>query len=279
MKRNEKTKRLVESSLMIALGTVLSILPIVEMPYGGSVTVASMLPCLLIAYRHGLGWGLGTGAVYAVLQQLLGLKNLSYFTTWQSIVAIILLDYLIAFVVIGFGGIFRRVIKQQNLSLAAGALLASVLRYICHVISGATVWAGLSIPTEAALAYSLGYNATYMIPETIVLVLVAYYLGTVMDFRRETPVRMAMPESGNKEAGVLGAIAMLIGVVASVVDVSLIFAHLQNPETGSFDITMLAAEPFVESFWLTVVVITAVALAGIAVLLFRRRAVLTNAAE
>jgi hypothetical protein len=56
--------------------------------------------------------------------------------------------------------------------------------------------------------------------------------------------------------------------------VSLIFANLQNPESGSFDITMLAAEPFVESFWLTVVVITVVALLGIAVLLLRRRALL-----
>ena len=160
MTRREKTKKLVECSLMIALGTVLSILPLFEMPYGGSITLASMLPCLLIAYRHGMAWGLGASAVYAVVQQLLGLKNLSYFTTWQSIVAIILLDYLIAFVVIGFGGIFRKSIQRQNLSMASGALVACVLRYICHVISGATVWAGLSIPTQAALAYSFSYNAT-----------------------------------------------------------------------------------------------------------------------
>ena len=273
MKRNEKTKKLVESALMIALGTVLSILPIVEMPYGGSVTVASMLPCLLIAYRHGTLWGLGTGAVYALLQQLLGLKNLTYFTTWQSVVAIILLDYLLAFVVIGLGGVFRKRIANQALSLSAGALLACVLRYACHVISGATVWAGLSIPTEAALVYSFGYNATYMIPETIVLVLVAYYLGSVMDFNRELPVRK-LQDTGCKEAAILNAIAVLLGVVAAIIDVSLIFANLQNPESGSFDITMLTAEPFVESFWLTVVVITAVALAGIAVLLLRRRALL-----
>ena len=273
MKRNEKTRKLVESALMIALGTVLSILPIVEMPYGGSVTVASMLPCLLIAYRHGTLWGLGTGAVYAILQQLLGLKNLTYFTTWQSVVAIVLLDYLLAFVVIGLGGIFRKAIPHQAMSLSAGALLACVLRYICHVISGATVWAGLSIPTEAALAYSFGYNATYMIPETIVLVLVAYYLGSVMDFRRELPVRM-LQDTGCKEATTLNAIAVLLGVVAAIVDVSLIFANLQNPKSGSFDITMLTAKPFVESFWLTVVIVTAVALAGIAVLLLRRRTLL-----
>ena len=87
------------------------------MPYGGSVTLASMLPCLLIAYRHGTAWGLGTAFVHAVVQQLLGLKNLSYFTTWQSVVAVIVLDYLLAFVVIGLGGMFRKRIAQQNLAL------------------------------------------------------------------------------------------------------------------------------------------------------------------
>ena len=94
-----------------------------------------------------------------------------------------------------------------------------------------------------------------------------------MDFRRELPVRM-LQDTGCKEATALNAIAVLLGVVAAIVDVSLIFANLQNPESGSFDITMLTAEPFVESFWLTVVIVTAVALAGIAVLLLRRRTLL-----
>ena len=150
MKSTVRTKKLVECALLVAVGTVLSLFSVVQMPYGGSVTLASMLPVILIAYRHGLGWGLGSGAVYAVVQQLLGLKNLSYFTTWQSIVAVILLDYMIAFVVTGLGGVFRRVVKQQNLALVYGSILVGVLRYVCHVISGATVWAGLSIPREYA---------------------------------------------------------------------------------------------------------------------------------
>ena len=139
MKSTVRTKKLVECALLVAVGTVLSLFSVVQMPYGGSVTLASMLPVILIAYRHGLGWGLGSGAVYAVVQQLLGLKNLSYFTTWQSIVAVILLDYMIAFVVTGLGGVFRRVVKQQNLALVYGSILVGVLRYVCHVISGATV--------------------------------------------------------------------------------------------------------------------------------------------
>ena len=265
MKRNEKTKRLVESSLMIALGTVLSILPIVEMPYGGSVTVASMLPCLLIAYRHGTLWGLGTSLVYAVLQQLLGLKHLSYFTTWQSVVAIILLDYLVAFVVIGLGGIFRRPIKRQNLSLAAGALLASVLRYICHVISGATVWAGLSIPTEAALIGSFAYNATYMVPETLILLLVLFYLSEAMDLSSRAPRRIARAHTRTTAAfaAVLCGGVLLLG--ACVYSVIAIFSALQI--SGTLSVSGLAAVPWL---WVGLAVLIGLAAFGASVLIASR---------
>ena len=154
MKTHQKTKALAECALMVAFATVLSIVPLAQLPYGGSITIASMLPIVLISYRRGLLWGTGAGLVFGVIQQLLGLSNLSYFTTWQSIVAIILLDYLVAFGVAGLGGAFRKQVKTPCYALLLGAVLASLLRYLCHVVSGATVWAGLSIPTEAALAYS-----------------------------------------------------------------------------------------------------------------------------
>lgn len=269
MKSTVKTKKLVECALLVAVGTVLSLFSVVQMPYGGSVTLASMLPVILISYRHGIGWGLGSGAVYAVVQQLLGLKNLSYFTTWQSIVAVILLDYVLAFVITGLGGIFRHTVKRQNLALVYGSFLVGVLRYACHVISGATVWAGLSIPTEAALIYSLGYNATYMIPETVVLMLAAYYIGSLLDFRREQPVRLSLAERGNRVADLLAALSGLLAVAAMTVDVALIFSHIQNAD-GDFDITGLHVERFAGSFWMGVVIVTAVAAVGVVALFAAR---------
>lgn len=274
MKRHERTRILVECALMVALGTVLSIFPLVEMPYGGSVTLASMLPCLLIAYRHGTAWGLGTAFVHAVVQQLLGLKNLSYFTTWQSVVAVIVLDYLLAFVVIGLGGMFRKRIAQQNLALASGAVVVCVLRYICHVISGATVWAGLSIPTQAALAYSFSYNATYMIPEAIVLAVTAYYLGSVLDFGRELPTRMPSKQ-GQGLPDLLFALALLSAAVGVIVDIVLIGFHLQNPESGVLDFSLLAV-PFVGSFWLAVVIVTNACLLVCVGLLIARKMILSR---
>lgn len=60
MQKN-KTRRLIETAVMLALATVLSVLKIAELPYGGSVTFASMLPLAIIAYRYGAGWGLLSG--------------------------------------------------------------------------------------------------------------------------------------------------------------------------------------------------------------------------
>ena len=273
MKQTMRTRKMVEAALLVALATVLSVLKIAELPYGGSITLASMFPILLLSYRHGVRWGLGGGLVYSVLQQLLGLNNLSYFTTWQSVVAIIFLDYIIAFTVVGLGGIFRRVTEKQNLALGTGALFVCVLRYLCHVVSGATVWAGLSIPDSAAIGYSLIYNATYMIPETIVLVAVAHYLGSLLDFRRDQPVRLVREQNAPAEVGVLSLLAGVFALIGTVVDVSLIFPRLQNAETGEFDLTGLAVtDGLADSFWLPVIIVSGVcALACVGLLIARAR--------
>lgn len=260
--KTKTVKALVESAVMVALATVLSFLKIVDLPYGGSVTLASMLPIAIIAYRHGAGWGLGAGLVNAVIQQLLGLKNLSYATTWQAALAIIMLDYIIAFTVVGLAGVFRKAVKNQAASLTLGCVLACVLRYICHVAVGATVWAGLSIPTQAALSYSFIYNATYMLPETIILVVAALYLGSTVDFRAEMPTRIkqqSVPETAAWTAPVAG----LSIVVAVIFDVSSVFRHLQDAETGEFTITKIADVDWVGVIVVTVcaVFISAIALA------------------
>lgn len=233
LKTSKQIRAMTECSIMIALSTVLSLVKIIDMPYGGSVTIASMLPIVIAVYRHGMGWGLGAALVNSAIQLLLGLNTLSYFTTWQSIIAIILLDYIVAFSVFALAAIFKKIEKRQNYALLYGVLLCSLLRYLCHVISGATVWAGLSIPTEAALLYSLSYNATYMLPETIVLASVCAYITSVVDFKSKIPTRM---KNRNMEKGevyaTLGSGLLFVGTI--IADVCIIFPHLQDPENGEF---------------------------------------------
>ena len=256
---------------MIAFATVLGIFPLAQLPYGGSVTVASMLPIVLISYRHGIKWGMGAGFIFGVIQQLLGLSNLSYFTTWQSIVAIVLLDYLVAFSVVGIAGVFRRFSFLQRDALLLGSLFGSILRYLCHVISGATVWAGLSIPTEAALAYSLAYNATYMVPEAIVLCIASYYLGSMLDFGKEEITRLPTVQTASRGANILVALAGLVGGGALVFDTVMIFSRMQDAETGEFNISLLQVERFAGSFWMAVVIVTGVAVLAVGVMLAVRR--------
>ena len=231
-----KTIRLTETAVMLSFATVLSILPLLELPYGGSVTVCSALPLLVISYRHGCKWGVFAGVVYGILQMLLGMKNVMYFTTPLSIAAVILLDYVLAFAALGLGGAFRKTLKNQTLALVCGGILALLLRYILHTVAGATVWAGLSIPSQAALAYSLAYNATYMIPETLVSVLGTVLVSRVLDFRNETVGKATKNEGFNW--WLVGATAVLIATL--IFDVCTVFAQLQNPETGEFIISGLA---------------------------------------
>ena len=232
-------KVLVECVVMVALATVLSLIKLYELPYGGSVTAASMLPILIIAYRHGTGVGLGTALVYGVIQQLLSLKTLGYVSTWQSTVAVIMLDYVVAFAVIGLGGIFRKKGRSAASALLWGGLFVCILRYICHVISGATVWAGISIPTKAALIYSFSYNATYMLPETVILLAVTVYIASVLDFDAELPVRI----KGNTQdpvALVLPAVGGLCVAAAIVFDAVKILPLMQDAESGEMKFELLA---------------------------------------
>ena len=240
--KQSRIRILTECSLLIALGTVLSVLKLVDMPYGGSVTPAAMFPILVFAYRHGIKWGLGGATVYAVLQQLLGLENLSYFTTWQSIVGIILLDYIVAYVAVGLGGIFRYVEKNQSLALFYGAILVSALRYVCHVISGAILWVtcDFAIPDGAEVIYSIGYNATYMIPEAIILCTAALYLGSVLDFSRAVPVRIKA-QALDRAGAVLRILGGLFAVFSAIFAVITVSPAFQDPESGAFTLSLLAS--------------------------------------
>lgn len=250
--KQQKMLRLVESGLMLSAATVLSMIKVLDLPYGGSITAFSALPLLLVAYRHGVVWGLFTAFAHSLLQLLLGASTLSYATSAAAAVAIILLDYLLAFTALGLGGIFRRRCQSQGTALVWGAVLTGGIRYLCHVIAGCTVWAGLSIPTTAALTYSLAYNATYMIPEIIVTALGAFYLSRAVNLREQTPTRAkTAPINRAGFALSLAGKAALLG--AAVWDVVEIFSPLQNPETGDFVIQNLSLVD-----WPTVGIVTAV---------------------
>lgn len=175
---------LTESAIMVALATVLSYLKIWSSPYGGSVTLLSMVPIILLSLRRGVKVGLGAGVVYSLIQLLQSLSNVSYMPTATAIVMCVALDYILPFTLLGLGGMYRgiRFAKKDgtNLMIAAalGALTVTVLRYICHTVVGATVWYELDLewyaddPTHIVNLYgpwvfSIIYSAIYMVPEIV----------------------------------------------------------------------------------------------------------------
>lgn len=235
---NKKVVWLCESAIMIAAATVLSIIAIIKMPFGGDVTACSMLPIILVAYRYGVKKGLFVGFIYGIVQMLLGFNNLSYATTLTAAFMIVAFDYLFAFGVLGFAGAFK---KSGNKGIAMGSILVCFLRYICHVISGCTVWAGVSIPTADGLKYSLVYNAAYMIPESIVTIAVIVYLASILDLSNERIGRITKSSEKTSIKDILKPISSLLLIFAASFDAVLIFSSIQT--ASGFNIANIKSAP------------------------------------
>ncbi len=230
---------LCECAIMVALAAALSMIKLLDLPYGGSVTAFSIVPIVVISYRHGVKWGLLTGFVFSLIQMLTGLSSLSYATSMAAAIAIIMLDYVLAFTCIGFAGMFRNIIKNPVASAVTGTITVCVIRYIFHVISGCTVWAGVSIPSSDGLIYSLSYNATYMIPETIINAAVVFWLFGCLNFRSQKIERAQKQQ--RTVAGIVCSSAAVLSIIAAViVDAIAAFGKLQNPESGELDITLIS---------------------------------------
>ena len=172
-------RRFVECALMVAIATVLSLFQI-ELPFGGGLTICSMLPIILISHRHGVKWGLGTAFAYSLIQLVIGLKNVAYGETFLMSVGIILLDYVIAYTVLGLSGIFNKVFRDSSkpTAVVVGVLVTFSLRFLCHLLSGAWIWdvwmpeEFMNLPMTNPWVYSALYNGWYMLGEMVLTVVV-----------------------------------------------------------------------------------------------------------
>ncbi len=206
-----KTKRLTESAMLLAVAIVLELVSkmfIPEMPFGGQVTLVSMLPVVLISYRHGVKWGLVAGVTYALLEMAIGAKTVAaafqpgYFGDGIMLLnafIMCVLDYLVAFTVLGLGGMFRNRFEKPGTALMAGSAVALSARYLAHIASGYILFSGwaewfftqegfpawgaalvASLSPEAlGLTYSVVYNGFYMIPEIVCTMIVSVLLARI----------------------------------------------------------------------------------------------------
>ena len=134
-----------------------------EMPQGGSVTLASMLPIMLFSAAYGVGPGLLAGAAYGLLQYLQG--------GWFVHPIQFLLDYPVAFALIGLAGLYKVLPKQwERWSLYAAMVIGALGRALSATLAGILYW-------DTAPWASLVYNGTYLIPDTLICIVVAIFVG------------------------------------------------------------------------------------------------------
>jgi len=217
----QKVRRLTVSAMMLALATVLAIvcayIPFLNLPFGGGFTVASMLPIVIVAYMYGTKWGLFTAGCYSVIQIILSLTQgaggtvmalfmpaSDDFMGYGAAVAIIVIDYIVAYTVLGLGGIFRERIENKTGALVLGTVVSLALRYLAHILSGYIfygAWAEWFFTQEGfyaignlildafsgnmlSIVYSVFYNGLFMIPEIVITALAAVAVARIPQIKK-----------------------------------------------------------------------------------------------
>ena len=163
-------RALCEGAIFVALAQVLGYIKLFELPQGGSVGIG-MLPIFIYCARWGFGPGMLASFAYSVLQLLL---DGAYAWGWQSILG----DYLLAFTVLGFAGLFHK----QKYGFFIGSAVGSAARFIVHYLTGVLVWGEYMPETFFGMTmttpwfYSALYNGSYMALDLVMCLLIGWLL-------------------------------------------------------------------------------------------------------
>ncbi len=185
------TRSIVYGAISIALSFALSYARLFRLPQGGSVTFASLLPLMVYCCMFGTRRGLIVCTIYGVMQAL---QDPYIIHPMQF-----LLDYPLAFGLIGISGIFmeKGVFKGKKIvAFLLGGIVAVVLRYLCHVCSGAFAFAAYT-DFSACLVYSLGYNSFAFVD-----MLIALIAGSILFASKSFSALMQKSSDLNKAAEV-----------------------------------------------------------------------------
>ena len=160
----KKTRILTECAVGIALAVLCSFIKVWEMPQGGSIAL-TMVPLFIISYRRGASAGILSGAVYGIISLLFA--GVVYHPMS------ILLDYVLAFGIIGISGLFKKNLSGIILGTSAGV----AGRFISSLISGAVLFGSYAPEGQNPWIYSFIYQATYLIPELIICLVILIFMN------------------------------------------------------------------------------------------------------
>ena len=157
------------TAMSIALFAVSDLLPW-PYAYGGGFSIFAQVPIIIYSYRRGIKNGVSAALVLSVYQLLTGLKNFAWVSGIAAYLIVALADYIIAFGCLGFGGAFKGKLKNPATELTVGSIVVCFVRFICHFISGVTIWTDYCPADMIVPVYSLLYNGSFMLAETIITV-------------------------------------------------------------------------------------------------------------
>jgi thiamine transporter len=168
------TRVLTEAALAVALAFVLGLVALFKMPLGGSVSL-EMIPLILLALRQGVVVGTVAGVAYGLLDLVI---EPFMFHPVQ-----VLLDYPLAFGVLGLAGLF----KPTVLGAILGTTVAVLARFACHFVSGVVFFASYAPEGWNVYLYSAAYNAAYLAPSLGIALVVVVLLLKALEGAQPSP--------------------------------------------------------------------------------------------
>lgn len=157
------TQQIVFCAVAIALAYVCSYISLVKLPFGGSITLFSMLFIVLIGYWYGPKVGIIAGLAYGILQFL----QEPYVLNFVQVCC----DYILAFAALGVSGFFRR----QKHALIKGYIAGIMARGLFHVIGGYLFWMSSmpeNFPASLTAVYPIVYNYSYILAEGVITIII-----------------------------------------------------------------------------------------------------------
>ena len=180
---------LTECAIMLALSFALSCAKLFEMPMGGSVTVASMLPVMLISIKYGIGPGLATSFLYSLTQLLQAIASANVFPyceTPGTLALCVLFDYVVPFTLLGLAGLFHKskITKNTELNIYLGIIGVVVLRFFCHFVTGVVIWDQWAPDGMGKYLYSFLYNGGFLSLDFLICIVCAILMFRKAELRR-----------------------------------------------------------------------------------------------
>ena len=186
---NSNLTLLTECAVMLALSFALSYAKIFEMPMGGSVTIASMLPVMLISIKYGIGAGLSTSLLYSLTQLLQAVASANVFPyceTPATLVLCILFDYIVPFTILGLAGLPKtlKITKNTEINVYIGIVSVVILRFLCHFITGVVIWGQWAPDGMGKYLYSFLYNGGFLSVDFLICIVCAVLMLRKQELRK-----------------------------------------------------------------------------------------------